>query len=93
MRESTVDKLRALAPDLIKGNYPNPCPISAQRAIAILQILEDGQWHTAKEMSQTTGIGTKYVRDILRTCQNAWGLATHHRNGWMLVKSNSVIII
>ena len=93
MRDTTAVKLQLLAPDLLRGKIPNPCPISAQRALAILRILQDGEWHTAKEISLATGIGAKYACDILRTCQNAWGLASHQRNGWMLIKKNSVIIV
>jgi hypothetical protein len=93
MRDTSTNKLALLAPDLLQGKIPNPCPVSAQRAIAILKILQDGEWHTAREISLATGIGAKYARDILRTCQNAWGLASHQRNGWMLVGKDSVVIV
>jgi DNA-binding IscR family transcriptional regulator len=93
MRDSTTVQLSALAPNLLLGEYPDPCPISAQRAIAILEILQDGEWHTTKAIAARLGIKRKYVADILRACKEAWGLASSRGNGWMLLKKGSVIIV
>ncbi|MBN3948424.1 MAG: hypothetical protein HWQ38_18995 [Nostoc sp. NMS7] len=91
MRDTS--KLQLLAPDLLLGRIPNPCPVSAQRAIAILKILEDGEWHTAGAIASQLGVKPKYVADILRTCKDAWKLASHTRNGWMLPQKYSSIIV
>jgi biotin operon repressor len=95
MQESTAQSLRAVAPAIlegtIKGNEPFT-PKVVQRAIAILAVLSDGEWHTTVELSEKLGIGRKYAADILRTVQDDWGLASHRRNGWLLVQKDSVII-
>lgn len=93
MRESTIEQLRSLAPDLLVGKLPYPIPAAAQHAISILKILDDGEWHTAAEIAEELGIGKKYVRDILRTCKEPWGLAVSNPYGWMLVKNSSAIIV
>jgi hypothetical protein len=84
MRDTSADKLQLLAPDLLLGKIPNPCPVSAQRAIAILEILQDGKWHTSTVIAVKLELTPKYVADILRTCKDAWKLTSHTRNGWML---------
>ncbi|MBD2364502.1 hypothetical protein H6G36_25570 [Anabaena minutissima FACHB-250] len=93
MQKSTIDNLQQLAPDILVGKLPYPSPAYAQHAISILRILDDGEWHTAGEIAAELGIGKKYVRDILRTCKDPWGLAVSNPKGWMLVKENSVIIL
>jgi hypothetical protein len=93
MRDTSANKLQLLAPDLLQGKIPNPCPISAQRAITILQILQDGEWHTSTAIAIELELTPKYVADILRTCKDAWELASHTRNGWMLPQKHSVIIV
>ena len=93
MRDTSASKLQLLAPDLLLGKIPNPCPVSAQRAIAILQILQDGEWHTSKAIALELELTPKYVADILRTCKDAWELASSTRNGWMLPQKYSVIIV
>jgi hypothetical protein len=92
MRDSTFVQLRAIAPSLLHSK-PNPCPVVVQRAIAILEILEDGKWHTASAIASQIGVKPKYVCDILRACKDGWGLASSTRRGWMLVKTESVIIV
>jgi biotin operon repressor len=93
VQKTTLDNLRSLAPDLLVGKLPYPIPAYAQHAISILKILDDGEWHTAAEIAEELGIGKKYVRDILRTCKEPWGLAVSNPHGWMLVKPDSIIIL
>jgi len=84
MKDTTAIALKAIARDLILGIAPKPCPVIAQRAIAILNVLEDREWHTANEIAETTQIGSKYARDICRACQSEWGLLSHRRKGWQM---------
>lgn len=93
MRDTSANKLALLAPGLLQGKIPNPCPVSAQRAIAILKILQDGQWHTSEDIAEQLGMSSKYVGDILRSCKESWELASSTRNGWMLPQKHSVIIV
>ncbi|PHJ64955.1 hypothetical protein VF04_03990 [Nostoc linckia z7] len=93
MDNSTIAQLKELAPDLLQGKIPSPCPVTAQRAIALLEILKDGNWHTATEMGKRLGIAPKYVNDILRACSQSWALASSTKNGWMLVREDSVMIV
>lgn len=85
MQLSTAENLRAVAPQILSGQYTADtpfCPEVVKRAIAILEILKDGNWHTAAAISNQLGIGSKYTRDILRVCAEAWGLEAHRRNGF-----------
>lgn len=93
MLDTTSDNLTLLAPALLKGDVPVPCPVIAQRAIAILKILKDGEWHTSTAIAKRVHIKPKYASDILRACKEPWGLASHTRNGWMLPQKHSVIIV
>lgn len=95
MRDSTIAYLKAIAPLLLEGKHSNPCPIVEQRAIAILKILRDYEWHTATEISEQLGIGRHYANDILKAVQNDWGLIsqTSRTKGWKMLKDNEPIII
>lgn len=86
MRETTKAKLRLIAPELILGHNPKPCPITIQRAIAILEILKDGNWHTSKDIGDRLNLGEKYVKEILMVCKQSWELQAIRGNngGWKL---------
>ncbi|WP_088893186.1 hypothetical protein [Leptolyngbya ohadii] len=85
MQESTAQNLRAVAPKILSGEIKKDAPFTPEvvkRAIDILEVLRDGQWHTATEIAQSLDIGAKYARDVLRVCAEAWELESHRRNGW-----------
>jgi DNA-binding IscR family transcriptional regulator len=92
MQQQTIDKLKEIAPILLAGKIPNPAPIHAQRAIAILAILQDGKWHTSEEIAEEVGISKSHTKQILYACRDAWNLASSN-DGWMLAKKNSIIIV
>jgi len=85
MKDTTAIALSTIARDLMLGIAPKPCTVIAQRAIAILKVLEDGEWHTANEIAEATEIGSKYARDLCRICQPEWGLLSHRRKGWQML--------
>lgn len=91
MQKSTIDSLRSLAPDLIRGKLPYPIPAHCQHALAILEILRDGEWHTARQIGEKLGIGKKYAGDILRVCREPWKLKVSNPKGWMLVKKQEKV--
>jgi GTP-sensing pleiotropic transcriptional regulator CodY len=88
MHPSVSKHLNSVAAELLIGNVSKPSPISEQRALQILEILKDGEWHTASEISNQIGISRKYVADILRACKTPWNLesATSRYKGWKLAK-------
>ncbi len=86
MRDSTIIQLQALAPALLLGKQLNPCPVGVQRAMSILEILKDGQWHKKQDIASQLEITPKYVGDILRACKKAWGLKSSPKHGWVLHK-------
>ena len=87
MQPSTAANLKAVAADILWGRLTEKtpfCPKVVSVAIAVLAILKDREWHTSLEISESLGIGRKYVSDILKACSEAWGLESHRRNGWKL---------
>lgn len=93
MQLATVEILQAVAPALFRGEIPNPCPVVVQRAIAILDVLSDGQWHTAATIAVRIGISRKYAYDILSAVKNNYGLLTHRRKGWKLSNNTLPVAI
>ena len=86
MQPSTVQFLKSIAPNLLRGEVSNSSPLVQQRAIAILEILKDYEWHTSKAIADQLGISRRYVQDILRAVQPSWGLisSTSYKQGWRL---------
>lgn len=95
MRDSTAKYLKSIAPKLLKGELSKPTPVIEQRAIDILEILQDYQWHTSGEIAERLGIGRKYVNDILRVVQVDWGLMSQpsRTKGWKMLKEGEAIIV
>lgn len=88
MRDATAQNLRAVAPKILSGEIKGAEPFTPEivkKAIAILEILKDREWHTATQISETANIGAKYARDILQTCSQEWSLESHRRNGFRLM--------
>lgn len=94
MRDSTARYLKSIAPKLLKREVSKPALVIEQRAIDILKILQDYEWHTSGEIAERLGIGRKYVNDILRVVQVDWGLIsqTSRTKGWKMLKDNEPII-
>ena len=96
MQPSTAQNLRAIAPQILSGQVTGNEPFASpaiKSAIAVLAILNDGEWHTSKELAEQTGLSRNYVSAILTACKDEWGLASHRRNGWMMVKNDSAIVV
>ncbi len=97
MKDSAIAHLKSVAPKLLKGETSTPTPILEQRAIAILKVLEDYEWHTSVEIAQRVGIGRKYAADILRVVANDWSLMSQRGSGedvgWKMIRDGEPIII
>jgi response regulator of citrate/malate metabolism len=91
MTPETAERLKNQAASLLEGRVSRPTPLVEQTAIAILEILKDGNRHTAAEIGEKIGVGRKYVRDILRVVKKEWGLTsqTGKKGGWMMAKEIS----
>lgn len=87
MRNTTAQQLRAVAPQILSGQITGDepfCPDVVKRAIAILDILKDREWHTARDVGEQLGLTAKYTRDLIATCAESWELESHRRNGFKL---------
>jgi hypothetical protein len=84
MQETTIAMLKEIAPHLIRDEVPVPCPVVVQRAILILDLLRDGEWHTARAIAEELDMNVKYTRQICQTCKQPWGLQSHRGKGWLL---------
>lgn len=60
MQLSTIEYLTRISPGLLQGKFPTPCPLTAQRAIAMLYILQDNQWHTSKAIATPNNFALKH---------------------------------
>lgn len=93
MQSSTIQKLQSIAPKILSGEIKQDSSLVIQKAIAVHQILDDGEWHTATDIASQLDIGIEYARKILNACRDPWDLATHRSKGFMLIKSDSAIIV
>lgn len=91
MERSTIEDLISKAPALLKGEVSRFSTKVEQRALQILEILKDGEWHTPSEVATLVGISKKYVSDILRAVEKPWDLETKREGRdkekyWRIVK-------
>lgn len=96
MHQSVKEHLKTVAPVLLQGKgATHPTPVVEQRALEILEILQDYEWHTARQIAEQLGLSASYVGDILRSVQNDWSLisSTSRNEGWKMLKDNEPIII
>lgn len=84
MQQTTVQNLRAVASQILAGQYTKEtpfCPEVVKRAIDVLEVLKDGDWHTAAQVGADLGLGKRYVHQVIQACSEAWGIERSGRKG------------
>jgi prophage antirepressor-like protein len=73
------EKPGALLPDFL-----TPMTIMNLRARQLNTVLQNGEWHLAKDIAKMLGLN-EYVRQILRSHKASWGLESRRMKGYRLV--------
>jgi hypothetical protein len=93
MRESTEKLLTDWAIAYAKANFPKPnwekiakseISQSITLAIAIYQILKNGDWVTSTRIAAKLDKGLSYVRKVLKIVKEPFGLSSDRGKGWKL---------
>lgn len=93
MRESTKKLLTEWAIAYADSNFPKPnweeiahseIPQSIAVAIAIYEILENGDWVTSAEIAAKLNKSLSYVRKVLEVLRDPFELTGDRGKGWKL---------
>lgn len=87
MNNTTADKLRSAAPFLLTETAREQrdiLPMAWGTALAILDVLHDGEWHTSSEIAALVGKSPSHVKAILQQVRDAWALDTSNHKGFKL---------
>lgn len=93
MRESTEKLLTEWAIAYAEANYPKPnweaiakseISQSITLAIAIHQILKNGDWVTSTQIAAKLNKGLSRVRQVLEVVKVPFGLSSDRGKGWRL---------
>jgi prophage antirepressor-like protein len=80
MPVSNTPKPGGLLPDLL-----SPMTVMNLRALQLQTALQDGEWHLATDIAKMLGLNAEYVRQILRSHKDDWGLESRRMKGYRLV--------
>ena len=91
MNSPTADKLKAAAPFLLTEaarQQRDILPMAWGTALAILDVLHDGEWHTSSEIATLVGKSPSHIKAILLQVRDAWELETSNYKGFKLSKKH-----
>lgn len=83
MNEEQLAKLPTVAQNILLTKQPTNK--HQKMLLAIWDVLQDGEWHTSKEISLLVNRSHKYLENIMTPLKTAWGLASG-KKGYSLPK-------
>lgn len=89
MNKEQLVRLPIVAQNIILTKRPTNK--QQEMLLAVWGILQDGEWHTSKEISDRVNRSHKYLENIMPSLKEAWGLASG-REGYLLPSKYPIIV-
>jgi biotin operon repressor len=88
------DRYTKFATEYSNGGFIAPKRIlgkAEQQVIAIHNLLNDGEWHTAQEISDLIGVSKRTVHNVMRSLINPFAIASGQQ-GYTIPQKHTILI-
>jgi hypothetical protein len=91
---SSYDRYTKFAAEYANGGFIAPKRYlnkSEQQTIDIYALLSDGEWHTAEEISELTGVAKRTTHNIMRSLVAPFEIASGQQ-GYCIPQAHTILI-